>query len=146
MAGERFRIFQRAASAEKLGAIGFKFRRFDERFWHHKVRSPDRPVVGTAEAAPGDQGFATRQPLSFDEELVESGMCAICTMRRKSQFQITRQLQLACFARCVHQSHAPDFGIVFRGDNNFRDRLARSTSSPKLCLVRGEIPGVTALG
>src|SRR4029077_7545621 len=99
MAGERFRIFHRAAPAEKLGAIGLKFRRFDGGFRDHEVRSPDRTVVGTAEAAPGDKGFATRQPLSFDEELVESGMCAIRPMRRKGELEVTGQLQSTGFAR-----------------------------------------------
>ena len=84
-------------SAEKLGAVGFKFRRLDGGFWDHEVRSPDRPIVGGAETAPSDQGLATRQPLSFDEELVESWMCAICPMRRKSELQVAGQLQLDMF-------------------------------------------------
>jgi len=73
------------ASAEKPGAVGFKFRRLDGGFWDHEVRSPDRTIVGSAEAAPGDKSFALRQPLSFYEELVESRMCAIRPMRRKSE-------------------------------------------------------------
>src|SRR6266516_6446353 len=98
MARERFRIFRRATPAQKLGPVGFKFRRLDGGFWNHKVRSPDRAIVGSAEAAPGDKSFAIRHPFSFDEELVESGVRAVRPMRRKGELKITRQLQLACFA------------------------------------------------
>jgi hypothetical protein len=45
---------------------------------------PDGPVVRSAKAASGDKGIVIRQPLSFDEQLVESGMRAIRSMRRKS--------------------------------------------------------------
>src|SRR5207249_6138684 len=99
-----------------------------------------------AEPAPGDKSFAIRQPFSFDEELVESGMGAIRSMRRKSELEVTGQLQSTGFARRIHQRHSSDFRVVFRGDDNFRDRLARPTPPPKLRLVWSETPGVTALG
>src|SRR2546429_5322699 len=73
-------------------------------------------------------------------------MRAVRPMRRKSELEITGQLQSTRFARGIHQSHASDLRVVFRGDDNFRDRLARPTPSPKLCFVRREAPGVTALG
>ena len=57
------------------------------------MRDPDWTVVRSAKAAPGDKGIAIRQPLSFDEQLVESGMRAIRSMRRKSEFDVTGQLQ-----------------------------------------------------
>ncbi|KAG0506021.1 MAG: hypothetical protein Udaeo_06110 [Candidatus Udaeobacter sp.] len=109
------------------------------------MRSPHWTVVGSAEAAPGDKGVAIRQPLSFDEQLVESGMRAVRSMRRKSELDVTGQLQLTRFARRIHQSHSSDFRVVFGGDDNFCDRLARSTPPPKLRFVRRETPGVTAL-
>src|SRR5262249_7358761 len=109
------------------------------------MRSPDWTVVGTAKAAPRDQGFATRQPLSFDEQLVESWMRAIRSMRRKSELDETGQLQSTRFARRIHQSHSSGFRVVFSRDNNFCDRLARPTPPPKLRFVRRETPGVTAL-
>src|SRR4029453_1307730 len=92
------------------------------------------------------QSFAFRQPLSFDEEFVESRMRTISPVRRKRELEITGQLQSTGFAGGIPQSHAADFGVVFRGDRNFRDRLARPTPPPKLCFVRRETPSVTALG
>src|SRR4029077_14031978 len=74
---ERFRIFRRTTPAKKLGSGGLKFRRLDGRFWDHEMRDPDWTVVRTAKTAPSHKGFAIRQPLSFDEQLVESGMRAI---------------------------------------------------------------------
>src|SRR4029079_17202096 len=106
--------------------------------------SPDWTVVGTAKSASGNKSFAIRQPLSFDEQLVESGMRTIRSMRRQSELDITRQLQLTGFARRIHQSHSSDFRVVFGRDDNFCDRLARSTPSPKLRFVRRKTPGVTA--
>src|SRR5207248_8045482 len=44
------------------------------------------------------------------------------------------------------QSHAADFRVVFRGNGNFRDSLARSTPPPELRFVRRETPYVTTLG
>jgi hypothetical protein len=56
------------------------------------MRGPDWTVVRSAKAAPGDKGIAIRQPLSFDEQLVESGMRAIRSMRRKREFDVTGHL------------------------------------------------------
>jgi hypothetical protein len=53
------------------------------------MRDPDWTVIRTAKAAPRDKGVATRQPLGFDEQLVESGMGAIRSMRRKSELYVT---------------------------------------------------------
>jgi hypothetical protein len=53
------------------------------------MRDPDWTVVRSAKTASGDKGFAIRQPLSFDEQLVESGMRAIRSMGRKSELDIT---------------------------------------------------------
>ena len=78
--------------AKKLGPVGFKFRRFDGRFWDHEMRGPDWTIVRSAKAAPGDKGVAIRQPLSFDEQLVEGGMRAICSVRCKSELDVTGQL------------------------------------------------------
>src|SRR5262249_19665999 len=86
-----------------------------------------------------------RQPLSFDEELVKSRVRAIRPMRRKGELEVTGQLQSTRFARSIHQSHAPDFCVVFRGDDNFGDRLARPTPAPEFRFVRRETPSVTAL-
>src|SRR6478672_2884165 len=72
-------------------------------------------------------------------------MSAISPMWCKSELQITRELQLTGFARRIHQSHSSDFCVVFGRDDNFCNRLARSTPSPKLRFVRRETPGVTAL-
>src|SRR5689334_18552565 len=96
------------------------------------MRSPDRTIVGSAEAAPGDNGIAFWQPLSFDEQLIESGMREIRSMRRKSELDVTGQFQPTGFARRIHQSHPPDFRVVFSGDDNFCNRLARPTPPPKL--------------
>src|SRR6185295_4458980 len=125
-----------ATPAEKLGPVGFKFRRLDGGFWNHEMRSPDRPILGTAKSTSGNKSFATRQPLSFYEELVESGMRAVRPMRRKGELKITGQLQLTGFARRIHQGHAPDFRVVFRRDDNFGDRFAWPTPTPKLRFVR----------
>ena len=109
------------------------------------MRDPDWTIIRSAKAAPGDKGFAIRQPLSFDEQLVESGMRAIRSMRRKSELDVTGQLQSTPFARRIHQSHSSDFRVVFGRDDNFCDRLARPTPPPKLRFVRRETPGITAL-
>jgi hypothetical protein len=53
------------------------------------MRDPDWMVVRTAKAAPRNKGVAVWQPLSFDEQLVESRMGAIRSMRRKSELDIT---------------------------------------------------------
>ena|SRR5437867_11002595 len=86
------------------------------------------------------------KPFGFDEELAESGMRAICPVRRESELEVGGQLQTARFARDVDQSYAPDFSVVFSGNDNFRKSLARPASSPELCFVRRETPAVTALG
>jgi hypothetical protein len=62
------------------------------------MRDPDWTVVRSAKAAPGDKGVAVGQPLSFDEELVKSGMSAIRSMRRKSELDVTGYLQSTSFA------------------------------------------------
>src|SRR5204862_3480370 len=56
------------------------------------------------------------------------------------------QLQTAGYARGVDQSHAPNLGVVFCGDDNLRKSLARPASPPELRFVRRETPSVTALG
>src|SRR5438094_4940388 len=72
-------------------------------------------------------------------------MCAVGPVRRQRELEVTGQLQPARFARSIHQSHAADFPVVFRGDDNFRDGLAWSTPPPELRFVRRETPYVTAL-
>jgi hypothetical protein len=96
--GKRFGILRCAAPTEKLGAVGFKFRRLGRRFDSDEVRSPDRAIVRSAETAPRNQSFAFRQPLSFDEEFVESRMRTISPVRRKRELEITGQLQSTGFA------------------------------------------------
>src|SRR5205814_2678769 len=105
-----------------------------------------RLIVGSAEAPASDQSFAMRQPFGFDEELIESRMRAVGPVRRQRELQVTGQLQPARFARSIHQSHAADFRVVFRGNDNFRNGLAQSAPPPKLRFVRRETPYVTALG
>src|SRR5207244_8731713 len=73
-------------------------------------------------------------------------MCAICPMRRKGELEVTGQLQSTGFARGIHQRQSSDFRVIFGGDDNFGDRLARPAPPPKLRLIRGETPSVTALG
>src|SRR5262245_2441093 len=103
-------------------------------------------LVGRTKAASGDKGLAIRQPLSFDEQLVEGGMGPIRSMWRKSELDVTGQLQSTGFARRIHQSHPSDFSIVFGGDDNFCDSIARPAPPAKLRFVRRKAPGVTALG
>src|SRR5262249_31750207 len=107
---------------------------------------PNRLFIGSAEPTTGEQGFATRKPFGFDEELAESGMRAIGPVRRESKFEVSGHLQMARFARGIYQSHAPDFGVVFSRDDNFCKSLARPASPPEFCFVRREAPAVTALG
>src|ERR1041385_2810699 len=109
------------------------------------MRRPDGAIIGTTKAAPGNKSFAFRQPLSFDEQLVESGMRAIGSMRRKSELDVTRHLQVTGFARRIHQSHSPDLRVVFGRYDNFCDRLARPTPPSKLRFVRRETPRIPAL-
>ena len=94
----------------------------------------------------GEQGFAMWKPFGFDEELAESRMRAIGPVRRESELEVSSHLQTARFARDVDQSYAPDFGVVFCGDGNFRKSLARPASPPELRFVWRETPGVSALG
>jgi hypothetical protein len=94
----------------------------------------------------GKEGLAMRKPFGFDEKLAESGMCAIGTVRREGELEISGQLQTARFARRVNQTYAPDFGVVFCGNNYFCKGLTRPTSPPEFCFVRREAPRVTTLG
>ena len=87
-----------------------------------------------------------RKPFGFNEELAESGMRPIGPVRGESELEVSGQLQTARFARDVDQSHAPDFGVVFCGDDNFSKSLARPASPAELRFVRRETPAVTALG
>src|SRR5260370_36534511 len=73
-------------------------------------------------------------------------MRAISPVLRESELDVSSHFQTARFARDVDQSHAPDFGVVFCGDDNFRKSLARPASSPELRFVWGETPCVSALG
>ena len=68
----------------------------------------------------GEQRLAMRQPFGFDEELVESRMRAIGLVRRQSELEVTGQFETARFAGDIDQSHAPDLGVVFCGDRQFR--------------------------
>src|SRR5260370_35069910 len=73
-------------------------------------------------------------------------MRAIGPVLRKSELEVSSHFQTARFARDVDQSHAPDFGVVFCGDDNFRKSLARPASPPELRFVWRKAPGVSALG
>ena len=144
---ERVGISEGAAPSEEFGAIGFELDRIIRRggLGDHEVRGPDRALVRRAEAAPRKEGLALWQPLGLDEEFVESGMRAIGPMRRERELEITGQFHLAGFARSVDQGEAPDFGIVFRGNDNFRHGFTRTAAPPELRFVRRETPGVAAL-
>jgi hypothetical protein len=52
------------------------------------MRDPDWTIVRSAKTASGDKGFAIRQPLSFDEQLIESGVRSIRSMRRKGKLHV----------------------------------------------------------
>jgi hypothetical protein len=62
------------------------------------VCRPDGLFVWSAEATPGKESFATWKPFSFDEELAESGMRAICPVRCESELEVSGQLKTARFA------------------------------------------------
>src|SRR5262245_21128419 len=109
------------------------------------MRGPDRLFVGSAEPTTGEEGFAMRKPFGFDEELAESGMRAIGSVRREGELEVSGHLQAARFPRGIDQSHAPDLGVVFCGNDNFRKRFARPAFPSELCFVRRETPSVTAL-
>ena len=94
----------------------------------------------------GKESFAMRKPFGFDEKLAESGMRTIYPVRRESELEVSGQFKTARFARDVDQGYAPDFGVVFCGDDNFRKSLARPASPPELRFVWCEAPGVSALG
>ena len=97
---ERNGIFWCAASTEKLGAVGFELSRagYGGRLGNQEMCGPDRLFVWSAEATMGKESFATRKPFSFDEELVKSGMRAICPVRRESELEISGQFKTARFA------------------------------------------------
>src|SRR5260370_35670496 len=141
-------MFGGAASAEELGAVGFELGRAGQgrRLGDQKVRGPDRLFVWSAEATMVEEGFATWKPFGFDEEFGESRMRAIGPVRRESEVEVSSHLQTARFARDVDQSHAPDFSVVFCGDNNFRKSLARPACPPELRFVWRETAGGSALG
>ena len=92
-----------------------------------------------------EQGLVTRQPFGFDEKFAESRMRAIGPMRCEGELEVSGHLKAARFARGIDQSDAPDFGIVFCGDDNFCESLAWPTCPPELRFVRRETPSVTTL-
>ena len=133
------------AATQKARAVGFVSEVSRFAFDDNAVTHPHRRVFGRAQAPCRKERAAFRHGFGLHEQLLESGMRAVTSVRGERDFAIRSHFDFARALREVAQRHATNLGVVFRRDDDLGQGFDFAIATAERGAVGTETRVITAV-